>query len=97
VLGYNLGIKLIRGAYMNEERALAQLHNYESPIWDSIEETHKCYDDCLNHVISNLEANSCLFIASHNSGSVQKAKELIIEKGFTDNRVRFGQLKAFSD
>jgi len=82
---------------MNEERALAQLHNYESPIWDSIEETHKCYDDCLNHVISNLEANSCLFIASHNSGCVQKAKELIIEKGFTDNRVRFGQLKAFSD
>jgi proline dehydrogenase len=41
---YNLGIKLIRGAYMNEERELAQKGNYESPVWDSIEDTHKCYN-----------------------------------------------------
>ena len=26
--GYNLGIKLIRGAYMNEERELAKKHGY---------------------------------------------------------------------
>ena len=38
--GYNLGIKLIRGAYMNEERELAQKHGYQSPIWETIEETH---------------------------------------------------------
>jgi proline dehydrogenase len=31
-LGYNLGIKLIRGAYMNEERQLAKEMGYESPI-----------------------------------------------------------------
>ena len=30
ILGYNLGVKLIRGAYMNEERALAKENNYES-------------------------------------------------------------------
>jgi proline dehydrogenase len=35
-LGYNLGIKMIRGAYMNEERRLALKHNYESPIWETI-------------------------------------------------------------
>jgi len=34
-LGFNLGVKLIRGAYMNEERMLAEEGNYESPIWDS--------------------------------------------------------------
>lgn len=39
-LGYNLGIKLIRGAYMNEERRLAKANNYESPVWDTIEQTH---------------------------------------------------------
>jgi proline dehydrogenase len=44
ILGYNLGIKLIRGAYMNEERTLAKEFNYESPIFESMEETHKCYD-----------------------------------------------------
>jgi hypothetical protein len=37
VMGYNLGIKLIRGAYMNEERKLAEQNGYESPIWDSLE------------------------------------------------------------
>lgn len=96
-LGYNLGIKLIRGAYMNEERALAEKHGYESPVWDSIEETHQCYDECLTHVINNMEANSLLFIASHNASSVEKAKDMILQKNINDHRVRFGQLKAFSD
>lgn len=82
---------------MNEERALAEKYNYESPIWDTIEETHQCYDECLTHVIRNLEPNSLLFVASHNNDSVQKAKDMILEHGFDDYRVRFGQLKAFSD
>jgi len=38
-------VKLIRGAYMNEERRLANENKYESPIWESIEDTHKCYND----------------------------------------------------
>lgn len=44
ILGYNLGVKLIRGAYMSEERALALENNYESPVWETMEDTHKCYD-----------------------------------------------------
>ena len=36
-LGYNLGIKLIRGAYMNEERSLADMLHYPTPIWETIE------------------------------------------------------------
>ena len=97
VLGHNLGIKLIRGAYMNEERDLASKNNYESPVWDSIEDTHSCYNDCMTHVINNLEENSMLFIASHNLNSVDKAKNLIQKNKINDHRVRFGQLKAFSD
>lgn len=30
ILGYNLGIKLVRGAYMNEERSIAK--DAQSPI-----------------------------------------------------------------
>ena len=52
-LGYNLGIKLISGAYMREERELASNNNYESPVWDTIEDTHKCYNDNLNLLINN--------------------------------------------
>ena len=39
-LGFNLGIKLIRGAYMNEERKLAAEGKYESPVHETIESTH---------------------------------------------------------
>lgn len=82
---------------MNEERNLAEQYGYESPVWDSIQETHQCYNDCLEHVIRNLQPKSLLFVASHNAGSIELAKKLILEHGFNDYRVRFGQLKAFSD
>lgn len=89
-LGYNLGIKLIRGAYMTEERNLAERNGLVSPVWPTIEETHSCYNDCLKLVLNNLKENSLLFVASHNANSVNLAKSLILEKGFQDHRVRFG-------
>lgn len=46
-LGYNLGIKLIRGAYMIEERTLAEEQGRESPIFDTIEGTHAAYNNNL--------------------------------------------------
>jgi len=97
VLGYNLGIKLIRGAYMNEERGLAKESNNESPVWDTIDETHACYNEAMTHVIGNLQPNSMLFVATHNQATVDQAKALIRQNEFGDHRVRFGQLKAFSD
>ena len=54
-LGYNLGVKLIRGAYMNEERAIAAEQGVESPICDTIQETHASYNECMTHVLQNLE------------------------------------------
>ena len=78
-LGYNLGIKLVRGAYMNEERGLAEEHGYESPVWDTLEDTHVCYNECLAHIIENLEEHSVLFVATHNKDSVDLAKKLISE------------------
>jgi proline dehydrogenase len=62
-LGYNLGIKLIRGAYMVEERGRAEKHGYESPIWDSLEETHKCYNDNLELIIENLDGRGMISVA----------------------------------
>ena len=38
-----------------------------------------------------------VFVASHNVESVNYAKNIVVEKGIKDRRVRFGQLKAFSD
>lgn len=43
-MGYNLGIKMVRGAYMNEEREIAAQQGVPSPVWDTIEDTHNCYN-----------------------------------------------------
>jgi len=51
----------------------------------------------MKHIIENLEKDSMLFIASHNAESCEIAQDLIEENKFTDHRVRFGQLKGFSD
>jgi proline dehydrogenase len=89
VAGFNLGIKLVRGAYMNEEREIAQRDNTESPVWADIEGTHSCYNQCLELIIANLKSTDTLFVASHNSDSVEKAVGLVLAHGRTQN-VLFG-------
>lgn len=49
------GIKLIRGAYMGEERRLADSLNYESPIWDTIQDTNVAYNTNISRILENLE------------------------------------------
>lgn len=51
----------------------------------------------MEHIIDNLPQHSMLFVASHNVNSIEIAKNKILAKQFPDHRVRFGQLKAFSD
>ena len=48
---FNLGVKLIRGAYMMEERSLAQEQGKQSPVWDNIDQTHACYNQSMSHII----------------------------------------------
>ena len=95
---YNLGIKLIRGAYMNEERLIAEEQGFESPVWDSIEETHKCYNTNLEHIIRSMKLQDKVFVASHNTDTCDLAMNLSEELGLKDTDcIRFGQLIGFSD
>jgi len=82
---------------MSEERALAATQGVPSPVWDTLEDTHACYNVALDHVLNNLDEKSILFIASHNADSVEIAKNLMNSLNIKDDRVRFGQLKGFSD
>lgn len=77
-LGFNLGVKLIRGAYMNEERRLAKAGGYESPVHETIEDTHQCYNTNLKMLAENLGPKDRLFVGSHNLESVEIAKKLIL-------------------
>ena len=66
---------------MVEERELAQQMNYESPIWETIEETHKCYNDQVTKIIENLGENGLLFIGTHNQSTLDLIDEKI-ENGY---------------
>ena len=45
--GWKFGAKTVRGAYMVVERARAAEKGYDSPIWDSLQETHDNYNRCV--------------------------------------------------
>jgi proline dehydrogenase len=96
-LGYNLGVKLVRGAYMNEERTVAAERGVDSPIWENIEQTHECYDANLAALVQSVGDHGLIMLASHNVDSVALAKEQMASHGIDADRVQFGQLKGFSD
>ena len=77
--GFNLGIKLIRGAYMNEERAMAEEQGRESPVWDTIEDTHRCYNTNVTHIIRSMKSEDKLAVGSHNIDSLKLAMALCEE------------------
>lgn len=76
-LGYNMGLKLVRGAYMREERELAEQIGLESPVCDSLEDTHDSYNYCMKTAIENSKENDLIFVASHNIDSINIAKGMI--------------------
>ena len=43
-LGIGVGIKLVRGAYIQEEKEWANKNGGKSPCWDNIDQTHRAYN-----------------------------------------------------
>ena len=96
--GFTIGVKIVRGAYMEKERDRAEEKGYESPICASKEATDINFNDTLEYILKHLDTIS-LFIGTHNEQSCYLAIELMqqlkIDKN--DNRVWFGQLYGMSD
>lgn len=95
-LGFNLGVKMVRGAYMNEERHIAAGKGVESPVWDTIEGTHACYNNNMQLILRSMKPQDKVFLGSHNVDTVEQAKALVTELGLKQY-VYFGQLRGFSD
>ena len=93
-----LGLKLVRGAYMEKERNLANSINIDSPICDSKLETDKNFNSGLEFIFNNLNRTSFV-CASHNEDSIFKVMEMMKLKGLrtNDDNVWFGQLYGMSD
>jgi proline dehydrogenase len=96
--GFKIGIKLVRGAYMEKERERARKFNYQDPICADKNATDILYNDTLKYIIDNLNDIE-LFAGTHNEDSSYLLMEHIIEKGISinDKRIWFGQLYGMSD
>ena len=96
--GYKLGAKLVRGAYMEKERAHATAGSYPSPINDSKAETDAHYNEAVEFCITHLD-NIMLFVGTHNESSCKLAAALMEKKALPHNHsgVWFSQLYGMSD
>lgn len=93
-----VGVKFVRGAYMEEERERAQEKGYPDPICKDKEATDKNYNDALRYAVENLEHFE-MFCGTHNETSNQVLADLMEEKGLAndDPRIYFAQLYGMSD
>lgn len=96
--GFFIGMKLVRGAYMEKEHKRAEEKGYPTPICASKEATDRNYDLTMEYMMDNLDSMS-IFAGTHNELSSYKVIDLMKSKGIlkNDTRIWFGQLYGMSD
>jgi len=100
---FYFGAKIVRGAYMDQERLRAATLGYEDPICPSYDATTKSYEAVLTQfmkAITERESGKiAVMIASHNEDSVRFAVNKMQEFGVvsTDRLICFGQLLGMCD
>ena len=98
VEGFYIGMKLVRGAYMEKENTRAEEKGYPSPICVSKEVTDINYDASVQYMIEHLD-KMAIFAGTHNEESSYSLMQLMQEKSINKNdpRIWFGQLYGMSD
>jgi proline dehydrogenase len=93
-----LGMKLVRGAYMEKERKRAEEMNYPSPIQPTKQSSDRDYDEAVVFCLHNINRIATI-VASHNEQSNLLAAKILDEKGLPHNHshVHFSQLYGMSD
>ena len=91
-----LGVKIVRGAYMEKERARSLSMSYASPIQPDKESCDKAYNEAIDFCTENLKIIS-LIVASHNEQSCLYATELLQQKSIPVNIISFAQLYGMGD
>jgi len=95
--GFHIGMKVVRGAYMEKERERAEELGYPSPICDTKEDTDKNFNAALRYMVEH--NNMAIFAGTHNEESsyllLDLVKQYKIDIG--NKLVWFGQLYGMSD
>lgn len=96
--GFYMGVKLVRGAYMEKERERAKEKGYPSPIQPDKEATDRDFDLALEVVVENID-RVAFCAGTHNEESSRYLSELLGKKGIKtdDPRAYFAQLLGISD
>lgn len=93
-----LGMKLVRGAYMEKERKRAAEMNYPSPIQATKENSDRDFNAAVTFCLNNINQIATI-VASHNEASNLLAAKILDDNGLPHNHhhVHFSQLYGMSD
>ena len=93
-----LGVKLVRGAYMEKERERAKEMGYTSPIQKDKKATDKDYNDAVRFCIEHINRIATI-VATHNEYSNLLTTQLLAQRGlsFHHPHIHFSQLYGMSD
>ncbi|MGC6285224.1 MAG: proline dehydrogenase family protein [Polaribacter sp.] len=95
--GFYIGMKVVRGAYMEKERERAEEMGYPSPICKDKQATDENFDAAIKYMME--QPRMALFAGTHNENSSYLLMELAEQHGIDKDDVRlwFGQLFGMSD
>ncbi len=96
--GFHVGIKIVRGAYMEKERERARERGYQDPIQKTKEDTDRDFNIAFRFILERLD-RMAVVAGTHNEESTQLGVDLMEEFGIArgDRRVYFSQLYGMSD
>lgn len=96
--GWVLGIKFVRGAYLEKENARAEKMGYKSPIQPNKESTDQSFDAAIELTVENID-HCEICNGTHNALSSLKLVNLMKKHNLANNdrRIYFSQLKGMSD
>jgi proline dehydrogenase len=96
--GFILGVKMVRGAYMEKERKRAAEMGYPSPIQPDKATTDKDYDESLRFCVQHID-QIAFVCGTHNEESCRLLTELMDENNIPHNHPHayFAQLLGMSD
>ena len=96
--GFYIGMKLVRGAYMEKENKRAEELGYPTPICASKQATDDNYNAAVDYMMQHID-KMAIFAGTHNEESSYKLLEMLKTNNIAinDNRIWFGQLYGMSD
>lgn len=92
----NFGIRLVKGAFWDEEVVLANQYNYPVPVFTNKHETDACYEKCARLIMKN-HRHTMLKCGSHNIRSVAYVMETAKELRVPEQRLEFQMLHGMAE